>query len=176
MANKKNWFESIENRVPSTEFEFELPTFKRGESLADALFKTPFDLENVNLHVTPFDEFMDSFKDFGFKDMDDHYEMVTNLGGSMGESGVPENAVRVRLAGKDNRTVEVTYEHSASSDENNFYSHSQRTSVTLPDDADEKTVRAYFDDDDNVVVSVMKEVKEDKPKVRNIPITRGDLD
>lgn len=172
MAHKKNWFESIQDRVPEATFELSLPTFNRGRSLVDSLFKSPFDLENVDVHLTPFKDLLNDFKDFGFKDMDDHYEMVTNLGGQKGESGAPEEAVKVELTGDDDRTVEITYEHSTSSDDHCFYSHSQRTSVTLPDDADEKTVRAYFDDDDNVVVSVMKKVEEEKPKVRTIPIGR----
>jgi len=175
MANKKNWYESIENRVPSTKFEFSLPTL--GDSfrgLTESFFRKPFDLENVNVHITPFDDFMADLEGFGFQDKGNHYEMVTNLGGQKGESGTPEDAVKVELTGKNNRTVEITYEHSTSSDENCFYSHSQKTSVTLPADADEKTLRAFYDDDDNVVVSVEKKAKEEERKgPRYIPIGRA---
>ena len=88
--------------------------------------------------------------------------------------GVMEAALRTAndwLTGKDNRTVEITYEHSTSTDENCFYSHSQKTSVTLPADADEETIKAYFDDNDNVVVSVKKKSKEPEKKgPRSIPV------
>jgi len=168
---KKNWFEGIENRVPATKFEFNLPAFRDGMNLAKTLFKEPFDLENVNVHITPFDDFMADLEGFGFKDKGDRYEMTTDLGGQKGESGTPEDAVKVELTGKDNRTVEITYEHSTSTDENCFYSHSQKTSVTLPADADEETIKAYFDDNDNVVVSVKKKSKEPEKKgPRSIPV------
>ena len=174
MANKKNWYEGIEDRVPSTRFEFSLPAV--GDSfnkLAESFFRKPFDLENVNVHITPFDDFMADLDGFGFQDKGNHYEMVTNLGGQKGESGTPEDAVKVELTGKNNRTVEITYEHSTSSDENCFYSHSQKTSATLPADADERTLRAFYDDDDNVVVSVEKKAKEESGKAsRSIPIGR----
>ena len=55
---KRNWFEGIENRVPATKFEFNLPAFKNGMNLAKTLLTEPFDLENVNVHITPFDDFM----------------------------------------------------------------------------------------------------------------------
>ena len=175
MANKKNWYEGIEDRVPSTRFEFSLPAV--GDSfnkLAESFFRKPFDLENVNVHITPFDDFMADLDGFGFQDKGNHYEMVTNLGGQKGESGTPEDAVKVELTGKNNRIVEITYEHSTSSDENCFYSHSQKTSVTLPADADERTLRAFYDDDDNVVVSVEKKAKEeDRKGPRYIPIGRA---
>ena len=174
MANKKNWYEGIEDRLPSTRFEFSLPTWSDNfNKLTESLFKKPFDLENVNVHITPFDDFMADLEGFGFQDKGNHYEMVTNLGGQKGESGTPEDAVKFELTGKNNRTVEITYEHSTSSDENCFYSHSQKTSVTLPADADENTLRAFYDDDDNVVVSVKKKAKEESGKAsRSIPINR----
>ena len=174
MANKKNWFESIEDRVPATRFEFSVPRLNNSfEKLTESLFKRPFDLENVNVHITPFDDFLADLDGFGFQDKGDYYEMVTNLGGQKGESGAPENSVKVELTGKNNRTVEITYEHSTSSDENCFYSHSQKTAVTLPGDADESTLRAFYDDDDNVVVSVKKKAKEEEGKAsRSIPINR----
>ena len=177
MANKKNWFESIENRVPSTaKFEMALPKIN-GKSLHDIFFKEPFTFDNVSLSVAPFDEFEREFENFGFQEKDDHYEMVTNLGGQKGDGETPEDAVKIELTGKNNRIVEITYEHSTSTDENCFYSHSQKTSVTLPADADENTVRAYFDDDDNVVVSVKKKAKEGDGKTsRFIPIGRADRD
>ena len=63
---KRNWFESIEDRVPATKFEFNLPAFRDGMNLAKTLFREPFDLENVNLHVTPFNDFMADLEGFGF--------------------------------------------------------------------------------------------------------------
>ena len=172
MAQKKNWYDSIEDRVPATKVEFRLPSlFEGGRSLAETLLREPFDLDNVKMHITPFDDFMADLEGFGFQDKEDHYEMTTDLGGQKGDGGAPEDAVKVELTGKDNRTVVITYEHSTSSDENCFYSHSQKTSVTLPADADENTLKAYFDDNDNVVVSVKKKVKVDEKKApRSIPI------
>lgn len=169
---KRNWFDSIQDRVPAVAFdEFNLPAFKNGMNLAKTLLTEPFDLENVNVHITPFDDFMADLEGFGFKDKGDRYEMTTDLGGQKGESGAPEDAVKVELTGKNNRTVEITYEHSTSTDENCFYSHSQKTSVTLPADADEETIKAYFDDNDNVVVSVKKKSKEPEKKgPRSIPV------
>ena len=174
---KRNWFEGIEDRVPATKFELNFPSFRDDIDLAKTLSKTllgePFDLENVNanVHTTPFDDFIADLKGFGFQDKGDHYEMTTDLGGQKGESGTPEDAVKVELTGKNNRTVEITYEHTTSTNENCFYSHSQKTSVTLPADADEETVKAYFDDNDNVVVSVKKKSKEPEKKgPRSIPV------
>ena len=156
---KRNWFEGIENRVPATEFEFNLPAFKNGMNLAKTLLTEPFDLD------------FSDFDSFGFQDKGDHYEMTTDLGGQKGASGTPEDAVKVELTGKNNRTVEITYEHSTSTDKNCFYSHSQKTSVTLPADADEETIKAFFDENDNVVVSVKKKTKEPEKKVpRSIPV------
>ena len=156
---KRNWFEGIENRVPATEFEFNLPAFKNGMNLAKTLLTEPFDLD------------FSDFDSFGFQDKGDHYEMTTDLGGQKGGSGTPEDAVKVELTGKNNRTVEITYEHSTSADKNCFYSHSQKTSVTLPADADEETIKAFFDENDNVVVSVKKKTKEPEKKVpRSIPV------
>ena len=175
MAHKKNWYDSIEDRVPSASFELDIP---RGiEKLAESFFKRPFDLENVNVHLSPIEDLMAGLDGFGFQDKDGHYEMVTNLGGQKGESGTPSDSVKVELTGKNNRTVEITYEHSTSNDENCFYSHSQKTSVTLPADADENTLRAFYDDDDNVVVSVKKKAKEETRKTsRSIPIGRPNDD
>ena len=165
---KRNWFDSIEDIVPAVAFdEFNLPAFKNGMNLAKTLFGEPFDLDNVNEHITPFDDFMAALDGFGFKDKGDHYEMVTGLGGHK----AAEDAVKVELTGKNNRTVEITYEHSTSTDENNFYSHSQKTSATLPADADEETIKAYFDEKGNVVVSVKKKAKEPiKKGPRQIPV------
>lgn len=156
---KKNWFDTIDDRLSNAKFEFNFPV-QNGKELTEKLFPVkkgdPFNLEGIDLHITPFDDFMAGLEGFGFQDKGDHYEMVTNLGGQKGESGTPEDAVKVELTGKDGRTVEITYEHSTSADENCFYSHSQKTSATLPDNADAETVRAYFDENDNVVVSVKK--------------------
>ena len=47
----------------------------------------------------------------------------------------------------------------------------------LPADADENTLQAFYDDDDNVVVSVEKKAKEESGKAsRSIPIGRADRD
>lgn len=169
---KRNWFESIEDRVPATNLEFSFPSIrKETRNLLKTLFEEPFDLESVNSHIMPFDDFMADLEGFGFQDKGDRYEMITNLGGQKGESGTPEDAVKVELTGKNNRTVEVTYEHSTSKDENCFYGHSQRTSVTLPADADEETLKAYFDDNNNVVITADKKAKVPEKKApRSIPI------
>ena len=168
---KRNWFENIQDIVPANEIEFNLPVFKNGKNLVETLFGEPVVLKNLSAHIAPFDDFMADLDGFGFQDKGDRYEMTTDLGGQKGESGTPENAVKVELTGKNNRTVEITYEHSTSTDENCFYSHSQKTSVTLPADADEETIKAYFDDNDNVVVSVKKKAKEPEKKgPRSIPV------
>jgi hypothetical protein len=144
---KRNWFDRVEDIVPATEFEFTLPEFKNGKNLVKTLFGEPIDLKNLSAHIAPFDDFMADLEGFGFQDKGDRYEMVTGLGGHE----AAEDAVKVELTGKSNRTVEITYEHSTSTDENCFYSHSQKTSATLPADADEETIKAYFDEDGNVV-------------------------
>lgn len=169
---KRNWFDSIKDRVPAVAFdEFNLPAFKNGMNLAKTLLTEPFDLENVDAHLSPITDLMEELEGFGFQDKGNYYEMVTDLGGQRGEAKTPEDAVKVELTGKNNRTVEITYEHSTSTDENCFYSHSQKTSVTLPADADEETIKAYFDDNDNVVVSVKKKSKEPEKKgPRSIPV------
>ena len=163
---KRNWFDSIQDRVPAVAFDFKIPALKDGTNLAKTLFGEPFDLDNVNARVTPFD-FMADLEGLGFQDKGDRYEMVTGLGGHE----AAEDAVKVELTGKNNRTVEITYEHSTSTDENCFYSHSQKTSATLPADADEETIKAYFDEKGNVVVSVKKKAKEPVKKgPRQIPV------
>lgn len=156
---KRNWFDSIENRVPAVTFdEFNLPVFKNGMNLAKTLLTEPFDLD------------FSDFDSFGFQDKGDHYEMTTDLGGQRGDSEDPEDAVKVELTGKDNRTVEISYERTVQAD-NYHYGHTQKTSITLPADADEETVRAFFDDDNDVVVSVKKKAKEPEKKVpRSIPV------
>ena len=66
---KRNWFDSIQDRVPAVSFdEFNLPAFKNGVNLAKTLFGEPLDLENVNVHITPFDDFMAELEGFGFQD------------------------------------------------------------------------------------------------------------
>ena len=165
---KRNWFDRVEDIAPATEFEFTLPEFKNGKNLVKTLFGEPIDLKNLSAHIAPFDDFMADLEGFGFQDKGDHYEMVTGLGGHE----AAEDAVKVELTGKDNHTVEITYEHSTSTDENCFYSHSQKTSATLPADADEETIKAYFDEDGNVVVSVKKKAKEPVKKgPRQIPVS-----
>lgn len=156
---KKNWYENVNENVP-------VKNKNRHPLSFDA-----FDI--FNLPSLSDDDFglMKGLDGIGFQDKGDHYEMTTDLGGQKGESGTPEDAVKVELTGKNNRTVEITYEHSTSTDENCFYSHSQKTSVTLPADADEETIKAYFDDNDNVVVSVKKKSKEPEKKgPRSIPV------
>ncbi len=166
MANKKNWYDTIGDRVADAEFKVNVPSLNRSNFIG-SLFREPFDL-----HLTPIDDFMEELEGLGFRDKGDYYEMVTNLGGTKGDAGSPENAVQVKLTGKNNRTVEITYEHSTSDDKDCFYSHSQKTCVTLPTDADDKTIEAHFNDDDNVVISVKKKTVHEEPKVRNIPIGR----
>ena len=176
MATKKNWFETIRDRVPDTKFEIEVPRFNHSRSLAETLFGEPFDFGNINVRIpATFDEFMDKLGGFGFQDHGDHYELTTNLGGQITATGTPDDAVKVELTGKDNRTLEITYEYSTSEDEELHYSHSQKTRDTLPDDADEDTIKAYFDEDDNVVVSVEKKkpVEDKGNTTRTIPVTRN---
>ena len=147
MANKI-WYQSIQDRHPAT-FGFDFDPF----TTSDCIVK--------------------GTEDFGFKDNGDHYEMVTNLGGQKNEACDTGNATKVELTGKNGRTVEISYEYSSEKNDKYYYSHSQKTSVTLPADADESTLRAYYDDNDNVVVSVKKRVPEKaEKKVRNIPISK----
>lgn len=159
---KKNWFDGINNRLPAKEYDFELPELGDFGNFANGLLG----------HVKDYDNFMKSFNDFGFQDKDDHYEMVTELGGN---GNVKEDAVKVELADEKDAylgvsTVKISYEHNGGT-EHGTYSHTQKTQVSLPADADKETLRAYFDDNNNVVITVKKKVKEEpKRGIRNIPI------
>lgn len=168
---KKNWFESIGERVPATRVDFEFPAL-RGESLIKSLFgNDPFDLDNVHMHVAPVEDLLADLEKSGFQDKGDYYEMVTGLGGYGVDGGVPEDAVKVELLGAKDNIVEITYEHQISDGEHSFCRHAQKTSVTLPADADNKTVKAEFDDENNVVVTVKKKVTQEPVKrSREIPI------
>ena len=168
---KKNWFETINDRVPAeTKFEVSLPSFGKG-FFNSLIGEDPF---GFDAHITPIKDLMEEL-DGVFQDKGDHYEMVTNLGGFHVPAGVPENAVKVQLTGKKENIVEISYEHS-SDDGDEFYSHSQKTSVMLPADVIKETLKAYFDDDDNVVISVeKKKPNEENGKAgRIIPITGKD--
>ena len=160
---KKDWFDKIkpvENRPRRV-------SSLRG--LTDYLLD-PVKMENLTFHIKPVeDDLMADFEKFGFRDFGDHYELLTNLGGQRGEE-LPKDAVKVELV-NNSRMVEITFEHSTSEDENNYYSHSQKTCVTLPEDADADTIKANFDEDGDVVVTVDKKRKEPENKRRSIPVT-----
>lgn len=159
---KKDWFDKIkpvENR-PRRVSSF------RG--LTDYLLD-PEKIGDFTLHIKPVEDLMAEFEKFGFRDFGDHYELLTNLGGQRGEE-LPKDAVKVELV-NNSRMVEITFEHSTSEDENNYYSHSQKTCVTLPEDADADTIKANFDEDGDVVVTVDKKRKEPENKRRSIPVT-----
>ena len=136
----------------------------------------PLDIMNFDLPITRngyLEPLFEEFDDFGFKDKGNHYEMVTNLGGQKDNAGDPVGDVKIELTGKDGRTVEISYEHKSDDKEHGFYHHSQTTRVTLPHDADAETVRAYFDKDDNIVISVKKKSpKMEKSGAKEIPISR----
>lgn len=159
---KKDWFDKIkpvENRPRRV-------SSLRG--LTDYLLD-PVKMENLTFHIKPVEDLMADFEKFGFRDFGDHYELLTNLGGQRGEE-LPKDAVKVELV-NNSRMVEITFEHSTSEDENNYYSHSQKTCVTLPEDADADTIKANFDEDGDVVVTVDKKRKEPENKRRSIPVT-----
>ena len=176
MANK-NWFDDFRKEnaekskvaVPSLKRNYDIRTLL-GEPFFDGPLATPWghSLASSWGHLS---NLMKEFEGFGFQDKGDHYEMVADLGGQRG-GDTPDDAVKVELTGEDSRIVTITYEHSKSTDDNSFYSHSQKTSVTLPDDADESTIKATFDDDDNVLITVKKIQEKEEPKDRSIPITR----
>ena len=159
---KKDWFDKIkpvENRPRRV-------SSLRG--LTDYLLD-PVKMENLTFHIKPVEDLMADFEKFGFRDFGDHYELLTNLGGQRGEE-LPKDAVKVELV-NNSRMVEITFEHSTSEDENNYYSHSQKTCVTLPEDADADTIKANFDEDGDVVVTVDKKRKAPENKRRSIPVT-----
>lgn len=166
MAEKKNWYDSVNDKLSNRKFEVNIPSLNRNKFIGS------FFGEPIDLHLTPISDLMEELEGFGFQDMGDYYEMVTNLGGTRGDNESLQESVKVKLTGNNNRTVEVTYEHSTSEDEECFYSHSQKTCVTLPNDADDKTLEAHFDEDDNVVITVKKEEIRKQPNSRNIPIGR----
>ena len=163
---KKDWFDKIkpvENRPRRV-------SSLRG--LTDYLLD-PDKIGDFTLHIKPVEDLMGKlvgdFERFGFRDLGDFYELVTNLGGQRGEE-LPKDAVKVELV-NNSRMVEITYEHSTSEDENNYYSHSQKTCVTLPEDADADTIKASFGEDGDVVVTVDKKRKVPEDKRRSIPVT-----
>ena len=176
---KRNWFENIEDEGHNAKKkalarnENSLIPF---DNLMRSLFgDRPFEIENVNVRVPgTFDDFVKSFNDLGFKDKGDSYELVTNLGGQKTDDSTPEDSVKVEFNGDNNRMITVNYSHSTSNGDNSFYSHTQSTSATLPDDADEDTLTAHFDEGNNVVVTVKKKApkNDDGEKVRSIPVSR----
>lgn len=168
MANK-NWFDDF-CKEKAEKSKVNVPSLKRNYGI-ETLLREPFFNNTLATPWGHLSKLMRDFDDFGFQDKGDHYEMVTDLGGQRG-GDTPDDAVKVELTGEDNRMVTITYEHSKSTDDNCFYSHSQKTSVTLPDDADDSTIKATFDNDDNVVITVKKIQEKEEPKDRRIPITR----
>ena len=159
---KRNWYETIDDRVPAKrDYDDFWPSL--GKGLARALFT------DDHFGVTPMKSLFDELGVVGFQDKKDHYEMVTELGGN---GDVKGDNVKIELLHESKDTpayVKVTYEHKTET-EHSSYSHSQTTSVTLPDDADEETVSAHFDEDNKVVVTAKKKVVEQKKNVRTIPI------
>ena len=173
---KKNWFENIEDLVPASTVEaanryFDLMFPGNVRHLRGTLFEEPYDVLMPDGHFKPLSSLMEGLEGLGFQDKGKYYQMVTNIGGQKGKEGVPEDAVKIEL-GEDGRMLEITYEHSTSEDEKSFYRHSQKTVVMLPADADPDTLKANFDEHDNVVVTVKKKV-EREVKGRQIPIGRN---
>lgn len=169
MNNKKSWYETIQDRLPEKNHKFDLEkpfSFPTWSKLHDILLNDD--------SIIPFNDIMEDFDKFGFEDKGDYYEMTTNLGGQKNEGDTPENRTKIELTGRNNRTVKITYEYSnKDSDGNNFYSHSQMTQVVLPDNADEDTLHAFYNDDNNIVLTVKKKVKkEPEKKTRSIPIEK----
>jgi hypothetical protein len=157
---KKNWYENVNENVP-------VKNKNRHPLSFDA-----FDI--FNLPSLPDDDFglMKGLDGIGFQDKGTYYEMVTELGGN---GDVKEDAVKIELTNPEDAylgvgTVKVTYEHMVST-EHSSYSHSQATTVSLPEDADVDTISAHFDAENRVVVTVDKKVKKEKKHSRDIPIT-----
>ena len=164
---KKNWYDTINDRVPAkvnkrNVDELLWPIFRR--SFENSLFG--------NMGAVPINDLMEELEGVGFQDREDHYEFVTEL---VGNGDVKEDAVKIELIHesllKENRgaCVKVTYEHKTET-EHSFYSHSQTSTVTLPEDADENTVSAHFDEKNRVVVTVDKKVQKKTNQSRTIPI------
>ena len=175
---KKNWFDNIEDLVPASTVEaanryFDLMFPGNVRHLRETLFEEPYDVLIPDRHFKPLSSLMEGLDGLGFQDKGKYYEMVTNIGGQKGNEGVPEDAVKIELGGEDGRMLEITYDHSTSEDEKSFYRHSQKTVVMLPVDADLETLKANFDEHDNVVVTVKKEEIRKEPNSRSIPIGRN---
>ena len=177
---KRNWFENIEDEGHNAKKkalarnENSLMSF---DDLLRHLFGNhPFEIENVDVRVPgTFDDFVKSFNDSGFKDKGDSYEFVTNLGGQRCRyDAADEDSVKVEFNGDDNRMITVNYSYATSNGVKKFYSHTQSTSATLPDDADEDTVTAHIDEGNNVVVTAKKKApkKDDGGNLRSIPVSR----
>lgn len=155
----KNWYETIGDRLPAEKKNYELNFPEALTGLAKYMLG--------GSHLANFDDFMAPLEGIGFQDLDDHYEMVTELGGN---GDVKEDAVKIELLHDEGPAyVKVTYEHKTET-EHSHYSHSQTTTVTLPKDADEETVSAHFDEKNRVVVTVDKKAQKKANKCRNIPI------
>ena len=162
----KNWFERLNEELEPF-FGGNFPTgdevceFK-GTGLPEEHFRFEDDLFNAPVSPRTFN---------GFVDTGDGYELVTKLGGN---EHIDESQVKIKLHG-DN-TVGISYEHKKESERNGksfcSYSYSQHSSVILPADADKDTLKAYFDDDNNVVVHVQKIGPKPAKSSRVIPISR----
>lgn len=160
---KKNWFETINDRVPANVNkrnyvdDYFWPIIRDG--FQNALFG--------DAGAAPIGDLMEELEGVGFQDKKDHYEFVTELGGN---GDVKEDAVKIELLHEDGGAyVKVTYEHDTVT-EHSRYSHSQTTTVTLPEDVDENTVSAHFDEENRVVVTVDKKVQKTTNRSRTIPI------
>lgn len=165
---KKNWFETINDRVPAKAFKRNYVDDYFWPIIRDGFQNALFGDEGA----VPIGDLMEELEGVGFQDRVDHYEFVTEL---VGNGDVKEDAVKIELLHesllKENRGayVKVTYEHKTET-EHSFYSHSQTTTVTLPVDADENTVSAHFDEKNRVVVTVDKKVQKTTNRSRTIPI------
>lgn len=163
---KKNWYETITSDVTPTRLGTITDPFWHAMKRS---FENSF---AGNMEAKPIESLMADLDGVGFQDMKDHYEMVTELGGN---GDIKEDAVKIELLHgdmlsiKETPRVKVTYEHSVST-EHSHYSHSQTTYVTLPEDADEETVSAHFDEKNRVVVTVDKKSKPKRNTSRVIPI------
>lgn len=161
---------------------------KRNTSFTDEI-NDLMDLRNFPLGLNPYEPFpfeeltplkFDKFKVdmLGFEDMGDHYRLVTNLGGLANRKEnqkLDEDHVKVEIHGKIKPYVEISYEYKEEDTQRGYFytSHSQKTSVSLPVDADADTVDAFINDDGDIVVTVEKaKVRHIPGFVRDIPVLR----
>ena len=157
---KRNWYDTIGDRLPAERknypFSFsDLLGLDKYRSISDVL---------GNPALTRFDDFMSELDGVGFQDKEDHYEMVTELGGN---KDIKEDAVKIELLNND--YVKITYEHNVTT-EHSHYAHLETTGATLPKDADNETLSAHFDEKNRVVVTVDKKTEKKARHSRTIPI------